>query len=98
MAPGANSIEKSWSDDENRATCSQLATMAFSVTPPTVPKLRPSGESPRIDGSENATDVPVKQCSAFSSETDRVGESTSGLTVEEWGRMARRVFVLERRG
>ena len=83
MTPGANSIEKSWSNDENRVSPSQPATMAFGVIPSMVPKLRPSGESPGIGGSENAIDVLAKQRFASSSETDRVRESASGLTVGE---------------
>ena len=53
---------------------------------PVVPKLWRSGGGPGIDGSQNATDVLVNQCSAFFSETDRVREPTSGSAVGngEW--------------
>ena len=42
------------------------------------PKLRRSGGSPGIDGSQNAINMLVNQSSAFPSETERVGESAGG--------------------
>ena len=74
-------------------------TIVFGVTPPVVPKLRPSVGSPGIDGSQNAINVLVNQRSASPSETERVGKSTSGSVAGkgEWGEDESGVRAREKR-
>jgi len=65
-------------------------TIIFGVTPPVVPKLRPSGGSFGVGDPQSATNVSATQRSASSSETERVGggsNSGNGSTVGkgEWG-------------
>ena len=65
-------------------------TIIFGVTPPVVPKLRPSGGSFGIGGLQSATNASTNQRSAPSSGTERVGgdsKSGNGSTVGkgEWG-------------
>ena len=65
------------------------------VAQPVVTKLRPSGGGPGIDCSKNAIDVLVDQCSAFSSETDRVGGSTTVWRLEMVNGKGRVGFLYE---
>lgn len=64
-------------------------TIIFGVTPPVVPKLRPSAGGPGVTGSQNTINVLMNQRSAPSSERERVGGSAkSGSSVAgkgEWG-------------
>ena len=65
-------------------------TIIFGVTPPVVPKLRPSGGGSGIGGSQSAINVLTNQRSASSSERERIGgtgKSGSGSAVGkgEWG-------------
>ena len=65
-------------------------TIIFGVTPPVVPKLRPSGGGSGISGLQSATNVLMNRRSASSSERERVGgtgKSGSGSAAgkSEWG-------------
>ena len=65
-------------------------TIVFGVTPPVVPKLRPSGGGSGIGGIQSGTNVLTNQRPASSSERERVGgtsKSGGGPTVGkgEWG-------------
>ena len=65
-------------------------TIIFGVTPPVVPKLRPSGGGSGISGLQSAINVLMNQRSASSSEREHIGgtgKSGSGSTVGkgEWG-------------
>ena len=65
-------------------------TIIFGVTPPLVPKVRPSKGGSGIGGVQSATNVLTNQRSASSSERERVGgskKSESGRTAGkgEWG-------------
>ena len=65
-------------------------TIIFGVTPPVVPKLRPSGGGSGIGGLQSATNVLMNKRSASSSERERVGSTgkPGGGSVagrSEWG-------------
>ena len=65
-------------------------TIIFGVTPPVVPKLRPSGGGSGISGQQSATNVLMNKRSASSSERERVGSagksgSGSAAGKSEWG-------------
>ena len=65
-------------------------TIIFGVTPPVVPKLRPSGGGSGIGGLQSAINVLMNKRSASSSERERVGSagksgSGSAAGKSEWG-------------
>ena len=65
-------------------------TIVFGVTPPVVPKLRPSGGGSGMGGAQSGLNVLINQSSTSSSERERVGgagKSGGGSTVGkgEWG-------------
>ncbi|KAF9647587.1 AAA-domain-containing protein [Thelephora ganbajun] len=59
-------------------------TIIFGVTPPIVPKLRPSGGGSEIGGTQSGVNVLMNQRSASSSERERVG----GISKSGCGSMA----------
>ena len=65
-------------------------TIVFGVTPPVVPKLRPSGGGSGVGGIQSGINVLMNQNSASSSERERVGGAaksggSSTLGKGEWG-------------
>ena len=88
----------------SRATSPVLnpTTIIFGVTPPVVPKLRPSGGSSGIGGLQSAANVLTNQRPASSSETERAGggnksgsDSTAGKG--EWGEDEHSAHAREKR-
>ena len=83
------SVHQRRADPTARTTSSVLnsTTIVLGATSPVDQESRPSGGSPRINGSQNAINTLVNPRSASLSETERVGEPAGGLAVGrgEWG-------------